>query len=160
MQLPLQKLKHAIANPLCCQLIDWLPTCNQHIIHRRKAEDIVYHIVMTMTTTNTHTKTKTKTKTETKTRMILNSLNKDIWSLEMSRLHQLAIRDRGYFDILVSDRIHSTKLFEKKIIYSNIRFLSTCLVELISKCCFLVQYRQGAFLCYDSTFLLWSGLVS
>ena len=31
----------------------------------------------------------------------------------MSRLHQLAIRDRGYFDILVSDRIHSTKLFEK-----------------------------------------------
>ena len=57
----------------------------------------------------------TNTKTGTKKRMILNSLNKDIWSLvEMSRLHQLAIRDRGYFDILVSDRIHSTKLFEKR----------------------------------------------
>ena len=38
-----------------------------HIIHRRKAEDIVYHIVMTMTTKNTHKKTKTKTKKKTKT---------------------------------------------------------------------------------------------
>ena len=39
-----------------------------HIIHRRKAEDIVYHSVMTMTTTKTHTKTNTKTKTKTMTK--------------------------------------------------------------------------------------------
>merc|ERR1712032_386393 len=32
----------------------------------RKAEDIVYHSVMTMTTTKTHTKTKTKTMTKKK----------------------------------------------------------------------------------------------
>ena len=36
-----------------------------HIIHRRKAEDIVYHSVMTMTTTKTKAKTKTMTKTNT-----------------------------------------------------------------------------------------------
>ena len=39
-----------------------------YIIHRRKAEDIVYHSVMTMTTTKTHTKTNTKTKTKTMTK--------------------------------------------------------------------------------------------
>merc|ERR1712212_1140972 len=41
-----------------------------YIIHRRKAEDIVYHSVMTMTMTKTHTKTNTKTKTMTKTKCL------------------------------------------------------------------------------------------
>ena len=39
-----------------------------HIIHSRKAEDIVYHSVVTMSTTKTHTKTNTKTKTMRKTK--------------------------------------------------------------------------------------------
>ena len=39
-----------------------------YIIHRRKAEDIVYHSVMTMTMTKTHTKTNTKIKTKTMTK--------------------------------------------------------------------------------------------
>ena len=105
-----------------------------HIIHRRKAEDIVYHSVMTMTTTKTHTKTNTKTKTKTMTKT------------KCSKDHMLYFWKAGSSRISNMTRPGQTRA-EKRRIQSRGPNSRTCVLVTILKLLWLANFLTPTPLC-------------